>query len=467
MTRREHAELVAIHAELERRRLSNHATDAVAFAGALGITPDAWQERVLRWTGKRLLLNCSRQAGKSTTTAVLALHRAIYAPGSLILLISPSLRQSAELFRKVTDSLGRLPSRPELVEDNKLSLSLANGSRIVSLPSSEATIRGFSAVSLIIEDEAAFVDDDLNTALRPMLAVSDGQLILMSTPNGRRGHFFEAWERGGDAWERVHVTGYDVPRIARAFLEEEHRVMGERFRQEYMGEFINAATGRVYAGFDEAMCVVAEAPPLDRTVVGLDFGIVDQNAVCVLGWRVHEQVVYVVECYRIVAGVTEMADEVRRLDDKYKPDRIVGDLGGMGKAFDYDIRSRHSLPLEAADKHNKVGNIALVNDAMRRGRVRVVAGACRDLVDEWLTLPWADSLQDRRENRQREADGFSNHAADAFLYAWRAAVAFAEVPADKPPPKGSREAFEVEERRLLDARVAEAVRRNSEEWWEQ
>lgn len=247
-------------AESRRRALARDPPSAIAFARGLGLTPDPWQEQVLRWTGKRLALNCCRQAGKSTTTSYLALHRAVTVPKALVLLISPSDRQSAELFRKVTDAMGRMGSRPALTEDNKRSLTFENGSRIVSLPSSEATIRGFSAVSLIIEDEAAFVDDDLNVAIRPMLAVSDGQLILMSTPNGRRGHFFEAWERGGDLWDRIQVTAYEVARIKPAFLEEERRVLGERFRQEFNCEFINAATGLVYSGFDESRNLIDRLP---------------------------------------------------------------------------------------------------------------------------------------------------------------------------------------------------------------
>ena len=77
------------------------ALDPVAFAvDRLGFTPDPWQAETLRLTGRNTLLNCSRQSGKSTTTAIIALHTAIYRPGALVLLGSPSLRQSRELFVK-------------------------------------------------------------------------------------------------------------------------------------------------------------------------------------------------------------------------------------------------------------------------------------------------------------------------------------------------------------------------------
>lgn len=216
------------------------ALDPVRFAErALGIAPDPWQARVLRSSARQILLNCSRQAGKSTVTSILALHTAIYRPGSLVLLVSPSQRQSAELFRKVTDLLSKLSSAPTRTEDNRLSLQLENGSRVVSLPSSESTIRGFSAVSLIIEDEAAFVDDAVHTATRPMLAVSGGRLVLLSTPYGKRGHFYEAWTTGAD-WERVRVPADDCPRISREWLATERREVGEwRFRQEFGCEFVD------------------------------------------------------------------------------------------------------------------------------------------------------------------------------------------------------------------------------------
>ena len=215
------------------------ALDPVALARRLGFAPDPWQIGVLRSAGRRLLLNCARQTGKSTTTALMALHRVLYYPRSLVLLVSPSLRQSSELFRKVADFLSRLDSPPTLTEDNKLSLALPNGSRVVSLPSSEATIRGFSSPDLIIEDEAARVSDELYYACRPMLSVSGGRLILMSTPFGKRGHFFEAWQNGGDGWERSLTKAEGCPRISPTFLAEERASMGDWwYRQEYECEFV-------------------------------------------------------------------------------------------------------------------------------------------------------------------------------------------------------------------------------------
>ena len=213
------------------------ALDRVAFAEALGLDPDPWQRDLLRSSSERVILNCSRQSGKSTMTAVITLHRALYHPGSLILCLAPALRQSQELFGKVLSfyrDLGR-PVSPQA--ERKLSLELENGSRIVTLPGTEKTIRGFSGTALLVLDEAARVADELYFAVKPMLAVSGGALMMMSTPYGKRGVFFEEWTgRGG--WERYEVPADKCPRISEEFLEEERASLPPWvYRQEYECSF--------------------------------------------------------------------------------------------------------------------------------------------------------------------------------------------------------------------------------------
>lgn len=193
---------------------------------------------------------------------MLAAHTALYKPGALVLLGSPSLRQSRELFAKVSDFIGHLETPPKFEEDNKLSLALENGSRVVSLPGSGETVRGFSAPDLIIEDESAFVEDGFYTAVRPMLAVSGGRLILLTTPHGKRGHFFEAWTHGGNEWMRIEVPAQDCPRIDAAFLAQEKQALGEwGFRQEYLCEFLETHD-QVFRHADIQRALSDEVEPL-------------------------------------------------------------------------------------------------------------------------------------------------------------------------------------------------------------
>ena len=213
------------------------ALDRVGFAASLGLDPDPWQERLLRSTASRVLLNCSRQSGKSTMSGVIALHRALYFPGSLVLCLAPSERQSKELFAKVSDSYRRLRGTPAPASDRKLGMHLPNGSRIEALPGSEKTVRGFSGTSLLIVDEAARVDDELYFAVRPMLAVSGGALMMLTTPYGKRGVFFEEWT-GGREWDRYEVPAAECPRISEEFLEEERAALPTYiYRQEYECSF--------------------------------------------------------------------------------------------------------------------------------------------------------------------------------------------------------------------------------------
>src|SRR4028119_1226648 len=110
------------------------ALDRVSFASSLGLVPDPWQERLLRSTSPRVLLNCSRQSGKSTMSGVIALHRALYFPGPLVLCLAPSERQSKELFGKVSDSYRRLRGTPAPARDRRVGMRLPNGSRRAALP---------------------------------------------------------------------------------------------------------------------------------------------------------------------------------------------------------------------------------------------------------------------------------------------------------------------------------------------
>ena len=226
------------------RDLANQwALDPDLFAReALGFTPDANQARVLTSDCARGLLNCTRQWGKSTVIALKAVHQGLFVPESMILVVSPSERQSREFLRKTKRFVSRLKIPIRGDGDNQVSLQLPNGSRLVGIPGKEETVRGFSAVSLLLIDEAARVSDDLYNSVTPMLAVGNGRMWLMSTPHGKRGFFYDAWTRGSH-WTRISVKATDCPRIGKPFLDEQRRSMGDRwFRQEYLCEFHDAET---------------------------------------------------------------------------------------------------------------------------------------------------------------------------------------------------------------------------------
>lgn len=226
-----------------------------------GQTPDPWQQCLLTSTADQILILAARQVGKSAVAAVLALHTALLKPRSPVLLLSPSYRQSGELFRKIVNLFNAVGRPMAVVAESALRLELANGSRIISLPGTEGTIRGFSDVAMLIIDEAARVSDPLYYSVRPMLAVSRGRLVALSTPFGKRGFFHDEWH-GTGAWERVRITAEQCPRITPEFLADERRALGERFyRQEYLTSFEDVIDA-VFSFEDIQAALSSEVKPL-------------------------------------------------------------------------------------------------------------------------------------------------------------------------------------------------------------
>ena len=227
--------------------------------------PDLWQNEVLTGTADALL-NCSRQSGKSTTVAAAAVDLCNRRPGSLALLMSPSLRQSGEIYRKAADFNRRAGWVP-VVNESALRFELSNGSRLISLPGTEKTVRGFSAVDFLAVDEAARVDVALYRAITPMLAVSGGRLLALSTPWGSRGWWFDEWVKG-EGWERFKVPATDCPRIPADFLERERRRLPSWFfNQEYFCEFSDAVDA-VFRSTDIDAAITPDLAPLWGAVGG-------------------------------------------------------------------------------------------------------------------------------------------------------------------------------------------------------
>jgi Terminase large subunit, T4likevirus-type, N-terminal len=172
--------------------------DAVALMRRAGMEPDPMQQRVVTTPGHQLVL-AHRQRGKSQIAASLAFEDALTFPGCLDLVVSRSLRQSGELFRKIKEFYNLTTPLP-LTKDTEHELELSNGSRIISLPGNPETLVGYSSVHRLILDEAARIPDATYYALRPMLARSGGTILAISTPFGRRGWFYEAYT--GEAAEQ-------------------------------------------------------------------------------------------------------------------------------------------------------------------------------------------------------------------------------------------------------------------------
>jgi hypothetical protein len=231
-------------------------------AEALGFQADPAQAGVLDSGAKEVLLCCSRQWGKTTVTAVRALHFALTQPGSLTVCVAASERQSAIWMAAVERFVRVLGLAIRRDRRAALSVVLPNGSVVMGLPASAETIRGFAAVSFLIIDEAALVPDSVYQAVRPFRATTNGLLWMISTPHGQSGFFYEAWHDLMAGWTRFSVPATECPRISAEFLASEEAQLGpQMFAQEYLCEFLASSQQWITREMVEEAITDAEPHP--------------------------------------------------------------------------------------------------------------------------------------------------------------------------------------------------------------
>lgn len=231
------------------------------------IDVDEWQREYIdkAMETSRIAIAACRQSGKSTVTAGFAAWYMTYNPGVLVLIASKSLRQAAYFIDKIRNSVLFHWEKKHLLEANKLSITLPNGSTAVAIPCQNPDAgRGFSP-QLVILDEAAFAAEELLAVITPSLAATHGALHMISSPNGPAGFFYEAVEgKASDAFWQMQVTHHQCPRISQEFLAAERLTLGEmRFKQEYLAQFLSPEGA--FFGFESLNALFAgEDPDLEN-----------------------------------------------------------------------------------------------------------------------------------------------------------------------------------------------------------
>ena len=413
-------------------RALNLLLDPTLVLRAQELPPDPWQRDLLYSSAPHLLLNCSRQSGKSTTVAAVALNRLLTEPGSLVLLVAPAERQSHELFRKVIAAYQALGQPISARRSNERELELKNGSRLVALPGREGTIRSFSGVDLLILDEASRVPDDLYRSVRPMLAVSQGRLLALSTPFGQRGWFYEEWV-GAGPWQRIHIPWRQCPRITAEFIAEETRALGQSWvDQEYNGLF-TAMEGLVFPDFEMAIAACGSA--LDESqaatrVGGIDFGW--RNPFAAL-WGVldHDDVLWIL--HERYLQETPLSDHASAL-----PREVIWHADPAGRTEIEELR-RAGLIVRRGDNNIRMG-IAQVTARIRTGRLKV-SPRCVNLIAEARLYRYPTPLE-RAALGENPIDAH-NHALAALRYLV-SRISRRKMPSSEQPEMKEREPVEDE-----------------------
>ena len=157
-------------------------------------------------------------------------------------ILAPTERQSGwlhETARRIMHAAG-VPLNG--ARESASRLQLRSGARLLALPATEASVRGLADVDLLVFDEAARTPFSLYAACLPMLAASAGAVVALSTPNGKRGWFADAWfGEDGDDWHREEVPWTECPHLDRETIEKQRRKLGnDLWSQEFCCTFHDA-----------------------------------------------------------------------------------------------------------------------------------------------------------------------------------------------------------------------------------
>lgn len=207
------------------------ALDRVLYLENLGWPPFPWQSAFLRSAAKRKCVNGTRQCGKSTIVSSVPAHKAKYSPKSLSIVVAPTKTQAKEDMIKANQFISLDRGYPKIIRNNDDEIELANGSRIIVVPATEASARGYSSPDIIILDEASRIPDEVYTSgIIPMLTDNAKcELIEISTPNGKSGFFYKAYHNA--TWERYEIRSpytvdkNDPTRLAEYMPEERYRAL--------------------------------------------------------------------------------------------------------------------------------------------------------------------------------------------------------------------------------------------------
>jgi len=299
---------------------------------------DDWQEEILKTKGN-ICVRSGRQVGKSTIIAIKAAEYAVNNKNKTILVIAAVERQSQLLLEKILSYLVdnyKSQIKKGKYKPTKHKIHLINGSVIHCVPTGLTGygIRGFT-VDMLIADEAAFIPEDVWTAVTPMLAVTKGSIILLSTPHGKEGYYYRCFSDPN--FKSFHISSEDCPRIDKKFLQrEKERMTRVQYTQEYLGEFVDELM-QFFPTDVIKKCMVLQKnsvpykPHLQDSFLGVDVaGMGGDENVLLSVFRDKDNLIMFdmqIEVRTLLTRVTEL---ILLKDRQYRYKKIYIDDGGLG-----------------------------------------------------------------------------------------------------------------------------------------
>lgn len=416
----------------------------------------------------------SRRGGKTNGIAADFIDTCMRENGVLCLYITLTMRSARTI---IWDELKKVASKYGLdVKTNEVSLEMYFNKTKSTIrcggAKDESEIekyRGLKVRKAYIDEAQSFrpyLRTLINDILLPALRDLEGELGLTGTPGPvPAGPFYEYCNMPNipnhhwNAFNNPHMHNpeglYNLPtRDLNTRLKEERDLKGiteadPSYQRETYGIWIEDRDSLVFK-FNKALNI-AKTPPVGRMVyiLGADIGWNDSDAIAVLGYNFSDNKVYLVEEFvKDKQTITDFIAVVKRLVDKYAPVKLVMDGGGLGKKIQEEIRQRHGVNMEVAEKHRKFEFIELMNDDLRTGKMMVLPDS--QFEHDTNLVVW-----DRSDpTKLKVSDIYHTDIGDAVLYAWRHCKHYIESTVEVKYGQNSNEYMD-----MLEAKEAEAMER--------
>ncbi len=396
---------------------------------------------------------CTRRAGKSRGLVRRYLKAMDKHPNALCRYIALTRDSAKDIMWPALEEVNADSGGKFKLVESKLTMIHPNGSRLklygADMKNFVRRLRGVKSPANGIDEaqefEPAHLAHLVNDIIMPsMVDYKDSWLALTGTPGPiPRGLFFEITEHG-EADYSVHKWSlYDNPYLpdARGFVEKlknKHKWTDDNttLLREWLGKWVLDLDSLLIRYNHDLNHFERLDPKGWETIMGIDMGFNDADAIAVLAWSEHDPCTYLVdELITQKQGLTELVEQIQRLSKKYNVSKMVIDEGGLGKKLAEEMRRRHGIPVHPADKLGKFENVTLLNDALRLGKFKAPKTS-RFAEDSYqVQIDWEKTTPDRIVVKK----GFHSDIIDAVLYAFRESPAFAYTAPKKSPKYGSKE----------------------------
>jgi hypothetical protein len=427
---------------------------------------------------------CSRRAGKTVGCGWALLDSALRRPGSISMYLTLDRTDAKTILWEAVKELNVSFDLGGTPNESDLTLKLPNKSLVILAGAGDEKKikkRRGVPIGIVVIDEAQNFPESLqrlvDDVLVPALMDFDGSLWLTGTPSPVPvGYFYKA--STGKGWSHHAWTAFENPWIekksgktARQHLDAELKRRGvteddPSIQREWHGRWAYDPNALVFR-YDRTRNALGDVPSGEwDTVIGVDLGFDDADAIAVLGFSQGRPEAHLREEWTgTKQTITQLAERLTTLIEKHKPLAVVMDTGGLGKKIAEEIRKRHALPIEAAEKARKFEHIELLNDAMRSGRF--FAKPDSRFAQDCMLVEW-----DREKSKNDKlviSERYHSDICDAVLYAFRKSLHWLHAP-EKPGPVygtpewAAKEDAEMEEYALEQQEEQERAQKEMDEW---